>query len=216
MVPGERSPPRQPSWTSRSQLSGWAAVFPEGPIARSSSGICCVPGQTPSSTSPPAGGRSVGVLRPGPGRPAQDVHVKRGVPMGPVDQFDAETFGSPPAKQWRWTPSNGCSYEVTWEALEDTGMPVGGLVGSSTGVYVGINTGDYMQLLSTSGLPEHDAYVATGNTFSVAAGRALSYLFGLQGRAWLSILLVRRRSSPPTWPAGACTNAMSTWLLSGA
>ena len=139
---------------------------------------------------------------------------KGGFLSGPVDGFDAETFGIAPREAMAMDPQQRLLLEVAWEAFEDAGMPVSGLVGSSTGVYVGINTGDYMQLLSTSGLQDIDAYVATGNTFSVAAGR-LSYLFGLQ-RAWPSILLARRRSLRPTWPAGACTNAMSTWLLSGA
>jgi acyl transferase domain-containing protein len=51
---------------------------------------------------------------------------------------------------------------------------------SNTGVYVGINTSDYLTLLATHPEAGDDPYMATGNTFSVAAGR-LSYLLGLQG-----------------------------------
>ncbi|NJR64506.1 MAG: SDR family NAD(P)-dependent oxidoreductase, partial [Leptolyngbyaceae cyanobacterium CRU_2_3] len=49
------------------------------------------------------------------------------------------------------------------------------------GVFVGINTADYSRLQELSG-DSAGAYVFTGNTFSVAAGR-LSYLLGLQGPA---------------------------------
>ena len=117
---------------------------------------------------------------PDPDVPLKMYTSKGGFLSGPVDEFDAETFGIAPREAMAMDPQQRLLLEVAWEALEDAGVPVSGLVGSSTGVYVGINTADYMQLLSTSGLPDIDAYVATGNTFSVAAGR-LSYLFGFQG-----------------------------------
>ncbi|HXW80531.1 MAG TPA: beta-ketoacyl synthase N-terminal-like domain-containing protein, partial [Acidimicrobiales bacterium] len=117
---------------------------------------------------------------PDPDVPLKMYTSKGGFLSGPVDEFDAETFGIAPREAMAMDPQQRLLLEVAWEALEDAGVPVSGLVGSSTGVYVGINTGDYMQLLSTSGLPDVDAYLATGNTFSVAAGR-LSYLFGLHG-----------------------------------
>ena len=129
---------------------------------------------------PPSRWEASAFYDPDPDAPLKMYTSKGGFLSGPVDEFDAETFGIAPREAMAMDPQQRLLLEVTWEALEDAGMPVGGLVGSSTGVYVGINTGDYMQLLSTSGLPDIDAYVATGNTFSVAAGR-LSYLFGLQG-----------------------------------
>ncbi|HEX8053993.1 MAG TPA: beta-ketoacyl synthase N-terminal-like domain-containing protein, partial [Thermoleophilaceae bacterium] len=98
----------------------------------------------------------------------------------PVDEFDAEMFGIAPREAAGMDPQQRLLLEVAWEALEDAGLPVNELSGTETGVFVGINTSDYMQLLSSSGGADIDPYVATGNTFSVAAGR-VSYLLGLQG-----------------------------------
>jgi acyl transferase domain-containing protein len=97
----------------------------------------------------------------------------------PVDGFDAEAFGISPREARSMDPQQRLLLEVAWEALEDAGYPVEAL-DLSTGVFVGINTTDYMQLLSAAGSTDIDAYVATGNTFSVAAGR-LSYVLGVQG-----------------------------------
>src|SRR5262249_27164258 len=54
------------------------------------------------------------------------------------------------------------------------------LGGSATGVFVGICTGDYHQLVLGGGPAALDVYAATGAAHSVAAGR-IAYLLGLQG-----------------------------------
>ena len=98
----------------------------------------------------------------------------------PVDEFDSEMFGISGREAATMDPQQRLLLEVTWEALEHAGVVIGDLKGSRTGVFMGINTADYLQLLSAGGLGDIDAYVATGNTASVAAGR-ISYLLGLQG-----------------------------------
>jgi acyl transferase domain-containing protein len=78
-------------------------------------------------------------------------------------------------------PQQRLLLEVSWEALEHAGMPPDRLNGSSTGVFVGIGTNDYLQeYVKRQPLTSIDAYLATGNAHSVAAGR-ISYLLGLQG-----------------------------------
>ena len=69
--------------------------------------------------------------------------------------------------------------EVTWEAMEDAGIPPEQLAGSRTGVFVGITNNDYGRLLLTQ-VSEIDAHSASGSSGSVAAGR-LSYALGLRG-----------------------------------
>ncbi|TDC25341.1 SDR family NAD(P)-dependent oxidoreductase, partial [Streptomyces sp. 8K308] len=98
----------------------------------------------------------------------------------PVDAFDAEAFGITPREARAMDPQQRLLLEVAWEALEDAGCPPSALEGSPTSVFVGMTTLDYLQLLSADADSEADAYRATGNTFSVAAGR-LSYFLGAQG-----------------------------------
>jgi acyl transferase domain-containing protein/D-arabinose 1-dehydrogenase-like Zn-dependent alcohol dehydrogenase/acyl carrier protein len=94
-----------------------------------------------------------------------------------VDQFDARFFGISPREAMSMDPQQRLLLEVAWEALERAGVAPAGLAGSLTGVFVGISTNDYSQLLTSI-----DAYTGTGSSLSVAAGR-LSYVLGLQGPA---------------------------------
>ena len=73
---------------------------------------------------------------------------------------------------------------MAWEALERAGQApgragAGELSGRRTGVFVGIGLDDYKSL-QTADPARIDGYTATGNVFSVAAGR-LSYVLGLNG-----------------------------------
>ncbi|MGH8921216.1 MAG: type I polyketide synthase, partial [Actinomycetes bacterium] len=76
-------------------------------------------------------------------------------------------------------PQQRLLMEVAWEALEDAGQVPERLVGTHTGVFVGISTNDYGQL--RSGQPQLvDAYSGTGNASSIAANR-LSYTYDFRG-----------------------------------
>ena len=100
-----------------------------------------------------------------------------------VDRFDASFFGITPREVASMDPQQRMLLEVGWEAIEDSGRVPDNLVGSSSGVYIGLSNNDYAKLLGRNGGTEDiDAYAGTGSSFSVAAGR-LSYTFGLQGPA---------------------------------
>ncbi|MBE8524598.1 SDR family NAD(P)-dependent oxidoreductase [Amycolatopsis sp. H6(2020)] len=99
-----------------------------------------------------------------------------------VDEFDADAFGISPREARGMDPQQRLLLEVAHEAIDDAGVSAGVLENSATSVFVGINTSDYLQLLAADGAVDIDAYAATGNTFSVAAGR-LSFLLGLTGPA---------------------------------
>lgn len=76
-------------------------------------------------------------------------------------------------------PQQRLFLEVAWEALEDAGVRADRLGGSRTGVFVGLNTTDYQQLV-TRRQADVDLYYGTGNAFSATAGR-LSYFLGTRG-----------------------------------
>ncbi|MDI1477096.1 type I polyketide synthase [Polyangium sp. y55x31] len=116
--------------------------------------------------------------------PASDDPATRGVRWGAfveaVDSFDAEFFGISPREATRLDPQQRLLLEVAWEALESAGLVPARLMGSRTGVFLGLMTNDYALLDAAAGRERQDAYSATGNGHCFPAGR-LSYTLGLQG-----------------------------------
>jgi acyl transferase domain-containing protein/acyl carrier protein len=103
----------------------------------------------------------------------------RGAFIEGIDRFD-NTFFHVSAREARsMDPQQRIFLEVAWEALEDAGLDAHTLRGGRTGLFVGLNTVDYGQLLVED--PERvDLYYGTGNTFSGSAGR-MSYFLGVRG-----------------------------------
>ncbi len=117
---------------------------------------------------------------PNPEAPGK-MYVRKGGFLREVDKFDARFFSITPREAVSMDPQQRLLLEVTWEALEHAGLVPETLMGSLTGVFVGISGTDYSQLLlKRLDAASIDAYAGTGNAFSVASGR-LSYTFGLQG-----------------------------------
>ncbi|RKN43912.1 type I polyketide synthase [Streptomyces hoynatensis] len=96
-----------------------------------------------------------------------------------VDEFDAPFFRIPPREARVMDPQQRMFLEVAWEALEHAGQPPAALAGTRTGVFLGMNSTDYAQIV-TSHPDNVDAFYGTGNSFTAAAGR-LSYLLGVHG-----------------------------------
>jgi len=100
-----------------------------------------------------------------------------------VDEFDAAFFDLSPREVTAMDPQQRLLLEVTWESLENAGIPASDLSGTATGVFVGINSADYSKLPGEEDNSNHlNAYSFTGNTASVAAGR-LAHWFGFRGPA---------------------------------
>lgn len=116
---------------------------------------------------------------PNPNSPGKMVTRYGGFVDRPYE-FDPYFFGLSPREAITLDPQQRLLLEVSWEALEHAGRAPDALVGDRVGVFIGICSNDYSQLLLRRGLDEIDAYLGTGNTHSVAAGR-LSYLFGFTG-----------------------------------
>ena len=69
--------------------------------------------------------------------------------------------------------------EVTWEALEDSGIPASSVRGSQTGVYMGVTASEYAILAS---MPSHNMnqYTNSGTNSCMMANR-ISYEFDFRG-----------------------------------
>ncbi len=96
--------------------------------------------------------------------------------------FDHRFFGMAPREAASLDPQQRLLLEVAWEALEHAGRAPDSLKGSRAGVFVGLCSSDYHQMLTRRDPREFDVYLATGVSHSVASGR-LSYLLGLNGPA---------------------------------
>ena len=120
------------------------------------------------------------VYDPTPGVPGK-MYVRKSCFIDGVDRFDPLFFRISPREAVGIDPQQRLLLEVAWEALEDAAIPPPSLVGSRTGVFLGISTNDYSALLSrTAQGSGSNATAGAGNAASVASGR-LSYSFGFQG-----------------------------------
>jgi len=115
---------------------------------------------------------------PDPAQPGK-MNTRWGGFLDRVDGFDPHFFGISPREAARMDPQQRLMLEVAWEALEDAGLPVESLAGTSTGVFVGIATNDYGRI-QLRDVRQIDGYVGTGGAMSIAANR-ISYLFDLKG-----------------------------------
>src|SRR5580698_4683512 len=112
--------------------------------------------------------------------PASPTPWHAGLLSGGLDQFDPRFFRISAREANSLDPQHRLVLEVAWEALENAGQPADQLTGSPTGVFIGITTHDYGEMIHDHHGSEPDVYTATGNAHNAAAGR-LSYFLGLQG-----------------------------------
>jgi len=109
---------------------------------------------------------------------AEDVAYRRGAFVDGIDWFDSRFFRISPIEAQLMDPQQRLLLETTWQALEDAGMDPDGLRGSRTGVYAGIGSSEYRDLLQAGN--RADSYL--GTTGSVAVGR-IAFALGLEGPA---------------------------------
>jgi acyl transferase domain-containing protein/acyl carrier protein len=96
--------------------------------------------------------------------------------------FDAEFFGIAPREAASMDPQQRLLLEVVWHALEDAVQAPDSLKGTKSGVFLGMSSGDYFQMMMEDDPGRFDAYLATGNSNSVGSGR-IAYVLGLHGPA---------------------------------
>ncbi|MEO1590396.1 MAG: type I polyketide synthase, partial [Cyanobacteria bacterium J06632_22] len=116
---------------------------------------------------------------PNPDTPGKIV-TRQGGFVDYLKDFDAPFFGISPREAASLDPQQRLMLEVSWEAMEHGGLVPARWAKRPVGVFVGSSSHDYSQHLSNRSADEIDAYLATGNAHSVAAGR-LSYTLGFTG-----------------------------------
>ncbi|MET0456282.1 MAG: type I polyketide synthase [Mycobacterium sp.] len=108
--------------------------------------------------------------------------TRRGGFLGEIDQFDTQFFGISPREAHSLDPQQRLLLHVTWEALEDAGIPADDLAGTDVGVFVGGFTLDY-QLLQNQGRTSRyrfKSHSATGMMMTMLANR-ISHAFDFRG-----------------------------------
>jgi len=93
--------------------------------------------------------------------------------------FDPSVFGISPREAEQMDPQQRILLQLTWEALEDAGIPPTSIAGAEVGVFVGASQTDYAHSV-IGDVAIADSHFATGNSLAVLGNR-ISYVFDLHG-----------------------------------
>ncbi|GLB83044.1 mycocerosic acid synthase-like polyketide synthase [Mycobacterium kiyosense] len=115
---------------------------------------------------------------PEPGVPGRS-HCKWGSFLDNIGDFDPEFFGVSEKEATAMDPQHRMLLETSWEAMEHAGLTPRQMVDSATGVFIGLNHGDYQFVQAETGVLE-GPYGNTGTNSCMASGR-VSYALGLRG-----------------------------------
>ncbi|MEP7272671.1 MAG: beta-ketoacyl synthase N-terminal-like domain-containing protein, partial [Acidobacteriota bacterium] len=96
-----------------------------------------------------------------------------------LDRFDAQFFGISPREAPHVDPRQRLMLEVTWEALEDAGIPPSSLAGTQTGVFVAALSNDYDFIICRD-YKRLTSFTGAGTANSIVANR-VSYFLDLRG-----------------------------------
>ncbi|XP_066280922.1 phenolphthiocerol/phthiocerol polyketide synthase subunit A-like isoform X2 [Branchiostoma lanceolatum] len=96
-----------------------------------------------------------------------------------VFEFDRQFFKIPPDEANHLDPQIQLLLEVTWEALENAGIPPRSIRGSNTGVYMGVTSSEYLSL-TVHPFSNISQYTNSGTNSCMVANR-ISYEFDLHG-----------------------------------
>jgi len=113
------------------------------------------------------------------GLPEEWQTISQGGFLDKIEEFDPLFFGISPREAIYIDPQQRLLLEVSWEALENAGIPPDSKRGKPVGVFIGISNSDYARLGSgeESNL---SAWSGTGNALSIASNR-ISYFLDFKG-----------------------------------
>jgi acyl transferase domain-containing protein len=159
-------------------IVGLAARFPGGVVDADSFWELLRTGRDAVGEIPPDRWNVDDYYDPAPFQPGKSISRWGGY-LQDIDRFDHDFFGISRREAVTMDPQQRLILEVTWEALEDAGLPPRDLAGSDTGVYMGLCSSDYSSQVfqSAEGIQAH---ASTGNSHGIATGR-VSYLLDLKG-----------------------------------
>ncbi|XXF76318.1 SDR family NAD(P)-dependent oxidoreductase [Myxococcaceae bacterium GXIMD 01537] len=113
--------------------------------------------------------------------PGRTYAQRAGLLQQDLREFEPGFFGITPREASALDPQQRLMLEVSWEALEDAGLPPSSLAGTRTGVFVG---GFMMDNLILHASPDNreqlDTHSATASTLTMLSNR-LSYFYDLRG-----------------------------------
>ncbi len=158
-------------------IVGMGCRFPGAPDLESFWQLLC-DGRDAITTVPPDRWDTDALFDPDASKPGKTISRWGGF-LEHLDRFDASFFGISPREAPHLDPRQRLTLEVTWEALEDAGIPFNRLMGSRTGVFVATLSADYGDMLFRD-LNRVDAYSGPGTANSVISNR-ISYFFDLHG-----------------------------------
>ncbi|HEV7508687.1 MAG TPA: acyltransferase domain-containing protein [Thermoanaerobaculia bacterium] len=119
-----------------------------------------------------------GFYDPDPETPGT-TNTRRGAFLERIDEFDPLFFGISPREAAEMDPQQRIMLELSWEALEDAGLPPRDLAGTKTGVFTGVVWRDYAELHRSSGATV-TSHTGVGQGVTIVANR-VSYVLGLRG-----------------------------------
>ena len=105
--------------------------------------------------------------------------IKWGGFMSDVDKFDCLFFGISPREAELMDPQQRLFMQTVWKTIEDAGYAPSSLSGTRTGLFVGVATSDYVELVRDRAA-EIEAHASTGMSHCILANR-ISYLLDIHG-----------------------------------
>lgn len=109
---------------------------------------------------------------------AEDDILRRGGFIEGLGQFDADFFGIRPIEPRVMDPRHRMLLETCWHSLEDAGIDPDSLQSTQAGVYIGLGSSEYRDLVAAI---DQD-YNLLGTSGSIAIGR-VAFALGLMGPA---------------------------------
>ncbi len=112
---------------------------------------------------------------------AGKISVRRGGFIKDIDKFDASFFGISPLEASRMDPQQRMILELSYEAVENSGLTLKDLDGSRTSVFIGISSHDYGDIQNAPVEQVNiGAHTNLGSALCITANR-VSYFYNLKG-----------------------------------